>query len=117
MNIIRKIFVVLFFAFILFPWINKFIPVINDKISNENRALAKFPNIDTCKLNSIPFYLENYVVDRLSTRNNMIRFYNQLNVFAFKSGPPGIKAFIGKDNWLFLSGEELRTYTGTELFK
>lgn len=83
---------------------------------NENRALAKFPLIDTCDSDRLPYYMENYLIDRLSTRNTMIRFYNQLNVFIFKSSPPGVKAFIGKNDWLFLSGEELRTYTGTELF-
>jgi alginate O-acetyltransferase complex protein AlgJ len=115
-SIIQKIFFVIFFVFISFPWINTFIPLVKDTVATENRALAKLPEFDTCEIEKIPFYLENYLVDHLSTRNKMIHFYNRLNVFVFKSGPPGIKAFIGKENWLFLSGEELKTFTGTELF-
>ncbi len=106
---------IFFFGFICFPWINKFIPVVGN-VLNENRALTKFPRTDTCDMDKLPYYIENYLIDRLSTRSAMIRLHSQLNVIIFKSSPPGIKAFIGKDDWLFLSGEELRTFTGTELF-
>jgi hypothetical protein len=117
MNRLHKIFIILFFGSIYFPLVDHLIPIVKPVTSNENRALAGFPEPDTCDIDKIPLYLENYLVDRLGTRNNMIRFYNQLNIFVFKSSPSGIKAFIGKNNWLFFSGEELRTYTGTELFK
>jgi alginate O-acetyltransferase complex protein AlgJ len=39
-----------------------------------------------------------------------------LNIFVFKSSPVSIKAFIGKEGWLYFSGEELKTFTGTDLF-
>ena len=116
MAFIHKLFIIAFFGFISFPMINSFIPFIKAGISNENRALAILPKIDTCENDKLPKYLENYLVDRLSIRNNMIRFYNKLNIFVFRSSPVSIKALIGKNNWLFLSGEDLKTYAGTGLF-
>jgi alginate O-acetyltransferase complex protein AlgJ len=115
--LLAKIFIVFFFGFICFPWINKIIPIVKQALSSENRALAKFPMVDTCKLDKIPLYLENYMTDRLSTRNSWIRFYNRLNVFVFRSSPASLKAFVGKNNWLYSSGEDLKTFVGTELFK
>jgi len=46
----------------------------------------------------------------------MIKLYNQLNIFVFKSSPVSIKAIVGKNGWFFMSGEEIKTYNGTALF-
>lgn len=116
MKAIRYIFIVAFFGFLVLPWLNGSIPILNKVVSTENRALTKFPEIDTCDMDKFPLYLENYLTDQLSTRNNWIRFYNRLNIFVFKSSPVSLKGFVGKNNWLFLAGEELKTYAGTALF-
>lgn len=46
----------------------------------------------------------------------MIKLFNHLNIFIFRSSPVNIKAFVGKEGWFFMSGEEIKTYSGTSLF-
>lgn len=102
--------------FISFPLFNKLVVILPDHTNNENRAMGHFPDLDTCDLENISKYTESFLIDQISIRNRMIRLYNKLNVFVFRSSPVSIKAFAGKEDWYFFSGEELKTYTGAELF-
>lgn len=110
---------ILFIGFITcisFPLINTVTKILPDIASNENRKVKSFPTIDTCKIENLSKDLEGYLTDNISVRNRMIKLYNQLNIFVFRSSPVVIKAIVGKNGWYFMSGEELKTYNGTELF-
>ncbi len=99
-----------------FPIINSLVHILPDIESTENRKLKPFPKFDTCKIENITKAFEEYLSDNISVRNRMIKFYNQLNIFVFRSSPVSIKAFVGKNGWFFMSGEEIKTFSGTSLF-
>ncbi len=117
MNTKYYILLIGFIVCISFPTINGITKILPDIISNENRRIQSFPKIDTCKIEKLSKYFEEYLTDNISVRNRMIKLYNQLNIFVFRSSPIVIKAIVGKNGWFFMSGEELKTYNGTELFK
>lgn len=87
-----------------------------DVSSNENRSLKALPKMDTCSVDTYLKGIEEYLIDHTNVRNHAIRLHNKLNVFVFKSSPVNVSAFIGKEGWYFFSGEELKTFVGTELF-
>jgi alginate O-acetyltransferase complex protein AlgJ len=110
---------ILFFGFILviiFPMINNCLGLVKEEASTENRSLKSFPKLNTSNIESYLGSVEKYVIDHTTVRNQIIRWYNQLNVFVFRSSPANVDAFVGKDDWYYFSGEELKTYNGTELF-
>lgn len=102
---------------LLFPVINNGCHFFEKQDSSENRKLAEWPQLENSSIDTYVKGLESYLIDHLHIRNNAIRFHNRLNVFVFRSSPSGVKALVGKNNWLYLSGEELKTYAGIELFK
>lgn len=105
-----------FLLFISFPLVNDYTHLLPDITSAENKRKLKFSDVDTLPLRSNPVKLENYLTEEISIRNRMIRLYNHLNIFVFRSSPVSIKAIVGKNGWYFMSGQELRTFSGTELF-
>lgn len=111
-----KYSLVIGFAFIiLFPLINNKIHFFSKLGSSENRRMTQWPVFKW----SVDDYIkgvEGYLIDNLDIRNNAIRFHNRLSVFVFRSSPSPVKALVGKNGWLFMSGEELKTFAGTELF-
>jgi alginate O-acetyltransferase complex protein AlgJ len=112
----RYILVFGFLLVMIFPLINNVLPFISHVGSSENRKPSPFPSFKKITPDESVKGLENYLLDRLEIRNNAIRFYNKLSVFVFRSSPTNVDAFIGKNGWLFFSGEELKTFVGTELF-
>lgn len=105
-----------FIGFISFPLLNGFISILPDIHSHENRRIRSFPDMDTLNAEKLASHTETYLNDHISIRNRMIKLYNQLNIFVFRSSPVSIKAIVGKEGWYFMSGEEIKTYSGTELF-
>lgn len=116
MNKRHYILIIVFVTFISFPLINNFIAVLPDISSNENRRIKSFPDLKNLKFENISAALEDYLNDNISVRNRFIFFYNHLNVFVFRSSPVLFKAMVGKSGWYFMTGEEIKTFTGTELF-
>ncbi len=117
MKLSNYILLIGFLVIISFPLINRFLPVLPDIESTENRRQKSFPKLDTCQMENMSKNLETYLTDNISIRNRMIKVYNHLNIFVFRSSPVSIKAIVGKNNWYFMSGEEIRTYNGTNLFQ
>ncbi len=105
-----------FFILISFPVINNLLNIVKPASNTENRALKVMPKTDTCSVDTYIKGLEGFLIDHTSIRNYAIRFHNKLNVFVFRSSPVNVEAFIGKDGWYYFSGEELKTFVGTELF-
>jgi len=116
MNLKKYILLIGFLIFICFPAVNTVINILPDTESSENRRLKKFKEIFEFEAEEVSDFLDQYLIDHLSIRNRMIKFYNQLNIFVFRSSPVSIKAVVGKNGWFFMAGEEIKTYNGTELF-
>jgi alginate O-acetyltransferase complex protein AlgJ len=105
-----------FLILISFPVLNNWFNIVEEVASTENRRLKSFPDLDSISIEDYPKELEDYLIDHISIRNQMIRFYNKLNIFVFRSSPVVVSAFIGKGGWFYFSGEELKTFIGQELF-
>lgn len=116
MKLNKHILSVGFLVMLIFPLINYFVPLVSDIKSTENRRLKTFADIKFSSTDSLTKTTETVLVDQLSIRNRMQKVYNDLNVFVFRSSPISLGGFIGKDGWFFLSGEELKAYTGTSRF-
>ena len=116
MNFKKYILLFGFLLFISFPAVNSIISIFPDIESTENRRLKRFKDVVDCNVEEISDFLGQYLVDHISIRNRMIKFYNQLNIFIFRSSPVSIKAVVGKNGWYFMAGEEIKTYNGTEPF-
>lgn len=117
MKVKSYILVPCFLLFIAFPLLNGLTGIVPDIPGTENRKQRSFGELKMDVSDSGIKQIESYFTDRISGRNRMIQWYNHLNVFVFRSSPISIKAIVGKDGWYFMSGQELRTFSGTELFK
>ena len=84
-----------FTALISFPIINGILQILPDTAQSENRKIKPFPAIDTCKIEAAAEIAEKYLTDHFSLRNRIIKLYNKLNIFVFKSSPISIKAIVG----------------------
>lgn len=112
----RLILLLTFMLWIYFPILNSFTSLIPDSVNTENRKIKTIHDINFNSLDSLTRSTEKVLIDQLSIRNRMHRFYNQLNIFTFRSSPLSLSAFTGKSGWYFLTGEELKAYSGTSLF-
>ncbi len=112
-------FYILCFGFIVvitFPIINNCLGLVKEEVSAENRSLKQFPKLNKHTYENYLSNVDKYIIDHTTIRNQIIRWYNQLNIFVFRSSPSNVDAFVGKNEWYYFSGEELKTYNGTELF-
>lgn len=116
MRMDKYILMIGFILVMIVPLLNNGVHIFERVSSTENRKLSAWPQFNACSIDEFIKGMENYLIDHLDVRNNAIRFHNKLNVFVFRSSPSPVKALVGKNNWLYLSGEELRTFVGTELF-
>lgn len=103
---------VLFVLIISFPLINSRILLIKDVASTENRQLSLKPDFDITSLDAYPENYEKYYNDNFSMRNILTKYYNILCVEALKKSPYPDKVVIGKEGWLFPSGNQIESYKG-----
>lgn len=102
---------VIFIASISFPLINGNLHLLNDIQSFENRAMASRPTLDIEHLDPFPARYDTFYNDNFNLRNRCIRYFNIYNVLTYRKSPvPSV--VIGKDNWLYLIGDEMDSYMG-----
>ncbi|PBQ33832.1 hypothetical protein CNR22_19280 [Sphingobacteriaceae bacterium] len=107
--------VILFLAAISFPLINSRLHLLHDIQSFENRAMAKKPVFDIEHLDPFPARYDTFYTDHFDLRNRYIRYFNIYNVLTYRKSPlPSV--VIGKDNWLYIMGEEMDSYMGKNRF-
>lgn len=82
----------------------------------ENRSLMSKPPLDISHLDAFPLQYDKYVNDQFPFRRQIIGRYNQFMINFFHKSPVPDKVVIGKNGWLFLSGKNLDTYLGNNLF-
>jgi hypothetical protein len=101
-----------FIAVIAFPLLNKCIGIVNDIGSSENRQLSAAPTFEFNKLDPFPSLYDKYYSDHFTLRSRIIKAFNVLNIKLFEKSPIPDQVVIGKDGWLFMSGNEIDAYTG-----
>lgn len=107
----------IFIALIAFPILNDEFKFVKDIESSENRKMASKPVMNFSYLDPYPAQYEKYYDDNFSIRSLMVRYFNLINIKAFRKSPVPDKVVIGKDNWLFMAGKELETYQGINRFE
>lgn len=102
----------IFLAGIAFPLINDKMHLINDIESFENRSMAERPPFNVKKLDPFPALYDTFYTDHFTLRNRLIRYFNLFNIKAYRKSPFPDKLVVGKNNWLFTTGDEMDSYVG-----
>lgn len=103
-----------FLSVILFPLLNVSLGLIPDTKNFENRAMSPKPVFDINLLDPYPSKFEKYYNDNFSLRSLIIKYYNLLTLKLFKKSPLPDNVIIGNNGWLYLAGNEMKTYIGKE---
>jgi len=104
--------IIFFLAIISFPMINGQTGLIKDIKSTENREIAAKPDIETCPISDYPGEYEKYYNDHFSIRSILVKSFNVFELNILKKTPLPDKVVIGKDGWLFSSGDEEDSHRG-----
>lgn len=120
MKIKSYFILVCFFILTVFPHIGWYFQnkiAFNAQEQNyENRLLAEFPDIRTLKYSEIPGAVDAFVNDHIPYRDDMIKLVQYICYSVFKSSN-GKDVCIGKDGWLFFTGEQSNEYfTGRKYY-
>ena len=77
----------------------------------ENRALASFPKISTSAndISNLPRAMGRYFNDRFAFRDSLIRWQANIRLNWLKTSPSA-QVTLGKDGWLFYTGDDLLEY-------
>jgi hypothetical protein len=105
-----------FLALICFPLINWNNRVVEDIRNFENRRLAQKPDLLHTPADSFPRRYESYFNDTFPLRSRMLRAYSVLNLKVWRKSPCPEYVTIGKDGWLFLTGDEFDAWNGKRRF-
>jgi len=89
-----------------------------DTNNYENRELASKPDFELSTIVQFPTQYENYYNDHIPFRNELMQLNAYINLKVFRNTENSY-VILGKDNWLFYSGEERNTvleYEAKELY-
>lgn len=99
---------------IIWPAADKFL----DTGNYENRTLREFPDFSPEQMESYPSEVEQWLDDRASFRNQLIRMNGMLDYYLFDTSPNS-NVIKGKDGWLFYNnkadGDPIASYKGEDL--
>jgi len=82
----------------------------------ENRKLAERPVFDINNLDPLPSQFDKYFTDHFPYRTRIVTVFNEINLNKFNISPLPDKVMIGLDGYLFMSGTQLETFQGKNLF-
>ena len=117
-NKLRTYLIVLSFILLIsFPIINSNLLLVKDIAKTENRKMAEKPDMVYTYLDGFPKQYEKYYNDNFTIRSIMVKYYNLINLEFFKKSPVPDKVVIGKDQWLFMAGNDLDCYAGIHRFE
>lgn len=98
-QIIQRVFVILFFILLLFPLVQQRFNVISEVKLDENRVREKFPTfIELQKLPSFLHGIQIYVDDSFGFRDTLIRMKNQIDLSLFGISE---KVYVNPGGYLF----------------
>lgn len=101
-----------FLGLIFFPKVNTYLKFVGDIESFENRQMANKPDFDINHLDRFPVPYETFFNDQFCIRARIIKTFNYYNVAILKKSPFPDKLLIGNNDWLYMAGKEIDTYTG-----
>lgn len=84
--------------------------------NSENRRLSDKPAMRIQKLDPFPQAYEAYYNDHFAFRNQLVKFYAELNLDVFEKCPYPDQVILGKKGQLFLVPKELDNYRRIHLF-
>lgn len=99
----------------MLPVSNQIFHYLSDIESHENRTLAGMPEFNVENLDPFPSRFETYYQDNFFMRNWLNKKWSKINRKVFKKSPTD-KALIGRNGWLYIKKDELKTYLGQNLF-
>ena len=82
-----------------------------DSENTENREPATKPVLTIKNLDPYPIQYEKYYNDHFSLRQRLMKSYYDLNLLVYHKTPIPDQVVLGKNNWLFLGGDEVDVYT------
>ena len=89
-----------------------------DRENHEKRTLAQWPAFSFSSLSQYPVLVQAYFDDHLPFKNELVRFYNRLEIGLFHTSTSK-RVAIGKDGWLFFKdvtdGDPISNYRGKHL--
>lgn len=110
---IRQIsLIILFIGALFFPIFNSHFKIIKDTINTENRQPASRPDFSYNSRDTFPSLYEKYYSDNFTIRQILIKDYYEFNLVLFKKSPHPDQVIIGKNEWLFMGGDENKSYIG-----
>ena len=106
----------LFSVLISFPLINQQFHLVKDTIYTENKAPLPKPKLSEQKINLFPTLYDQYYASNFTVRQRLIKDYYEFNLGLYIKSPHPEQVFIGKNNWLFMGGDENDSFTGSRPF-
>jgi len=108
---------VVFIGILSFVFLNAIFPIVKDIKSGENRAMATKPVLYLQHPDQYPDQYEKYYNDNFSLRSRLIKSLNYIYIKYFHKSPPiANKIVIGNNDWLYMGGNELDSYSGDHRF-
>ncbi|HPS71921.1 MAG TPA: hypothetical protein PLM70_06680, partial [Bacteroidales bacterium] len=112
----QYLLILLFLGLLLFPMLNRKNFLLKDSENTENREPAPKPELTMKNLDPFPLQYEKFYNDHFSLRQTLMKSYYDLNLLVYRKTPIPDQVVLGKNNWLFLGGNEVDVYTGKNRF-
>ncbi len=109
------IIAVIFVLILILPTIDSLTNFIPDEKSNENRALKTKPKLDINLLDLFPGEYDEYYSDNFDLRNQLLWLNSKMKFQMFNKPPVEGKAFIGRNDWMYIVKHQMDTYLGNNL--
>ena len=87
-----------------------------DMSANENRRLAKFPDIRKNPPDTFTRKFDAWMNDHFSFRNLLLNSRMAMDIHWLQQSPIPSYVIIGKDNWLYNTGNEIKVYRGVNRY-
>ena len=107
----QYLLILLFLGSLFFPMLNRKNIFLKDSENTENREPAPKPVLTIKNLDPYPIQYEKYYNDHFSLRQRLMKSYYDLNLLVYHKTPIPDQVVLGKNNWLFLGGDEVDVYT------
>ncbi len=113
MKWIRYIFILVFIGLLYFPLINNSRHFITKTYEG---IIPTAPKLAINHLDPFPKLYENFFDKRLELKPWLVSLNSKLKIKALGVAPNPDKVIMGKSGWLFLGGNKIAEYQGTNLF-
>ncbi|WP_107038123.1 alginate O-acetyltransferase AlgX-related protein [Brumimicrobium mesophilum] len=106
----------LFIIIIIAPALLSFSGIEGFSRKDENRSFKDSISININKLDNFPSDFDEFAADNFFFRSPLLKMFHYMKFYTFNISPHPEKAIIGRDGWMFKSGEELELISGKHNF-